>query len=98
MNRDFKRLGDLAAGTVVVYREEKLARAAAIPQAPPQAPPFPLSLEESRALLEFAERAPSLTAERLGELATLPEPLVGTLDPAKAAARLIGMANYVAGK
>jgi len=98
MNRDFKRLGDLAAGTVVVYREEKLARAAAIPQAPPQAPPFPLSLEESRALLEFAERAPSLTPERLGELATLPEPLVGTLDPAKAAARLIGMANYVAGK
>jgi hypothetical protein len=57
-----------------------------------------LSLEESRALLEFAERAPSLTPERLGELATLPEPLVGTLDPAKAAARLIGMANYVAGK
>jgi len=98
MNRDFKRLGDLAAGTVVVYREEKLARSAAIPQAPPQVPPFPLSLEESRALLEFAERAPSLTAERLGELATLPEPLVGTLDPAKAAARLIGMANYVAGK
>jgi uncharacterized RDD family membrane protein YckC len=98
MNRDFKRLGDLAAGTVVVYREEKLARSAAIPQAPPEAPPFPLSLEESRALLEFAERAPSLTPERLGELATLPEPLVGTLDPAKAAARLIGMANYVAGK
>src|SRR5580765_4443185 len=33
-NRDFKRLGDLAAGTVVVYREEKLAHNATIPQAP----------------------------------------------------------------
>ena len=87
-----------AAGTVVVYREEKLARVAAIPHALPVAPPFPLSLEEQRALLEFAERSQTLTTERLQELATLPEPLVGTLDPVKSAARLIGMANYVAGK
>ena len=97
-NRDFKRLGDLAAGTVVVYREEKLARALEIPKATPVAPPFALSLEEQRALLEFAERSASLTPERLEELATLPEPLVAGLDPARAAARLIGIANYVAGK
>jgi uncharacterized RDD family membrane protein YckC len=97
-NRDFKRLGDLAAGTVVVYREEKLAHAATIPAAPPVPPPFSLSLEEQRALLEFAERSQSLTTERLQELATLPEPLVGSLDPAKSAERLIGMANYVAGR
>jgi uncharacterized RDD family membrane protein YckC len=97
-NRDFKRLGDLAAGTVVVYREEKLAHTATIPQAPPVPPPFALSLEEQRALLEFAERAASLTPERLEELATLPAPLVGQLDPARSAARLVGMANYVAGR
>ena len=98
-SRDFKRLGDLAAGTVVVYREEKLARGGTeIPQAPPLAPPFPLSLEEQRAVLEFAERSPTLTPERMEELATLPEPLVGRLDPARSAARLVGMANYLAGR
>src|SRR5262245_1202485 len=67
-NRDFKRLGDLAAGTVVVYASEKATAAHEIPQAPPIAPPFPLALEEQRALLELAERSPSLTQERIEEL------------------------------
>lgn len=98
VSRDFKRLGDLAAGTVVVYREEKLAHVATIPQAPPVPPPFSLSLEEQRAVLEFAERSASLTPERMEELASLPAPLVGRLDPARSAARLVGMANYLAGR
>jgi hypothetical protein len=62
------------------------------------APPFSLSLEEQRAVLELAERASTLTNERLEELAELPSPLVGTLDGTRAAARLIGMANYIAGR
>jgi len=98
MNRDFKRLGDLAAGTVVVYQLEKEATAKDLPQAPPVAPPFPLGLEEQRAVLELAERAPGLTRERLEELAELPTPLVGSLDGGRAAARLIGIANYIAGR
>jgi uncharacterized RDD family membrane protein YckC len=97
-NRDFKRLGDLAAATVVVYEAEKRAPAKAIVQAPPVAPPFPLTLAEQRALLELAERSGSLTAARLEELAQLPVPLVGRLDGPRAAARLLGMANYVAGR
>lgn len=97
LSRDFKRLGDLAAGTVVVYQAEKLSPRV-FAEAPPIAPPFPLSLEEQRALLELAERAPALTNERLEELAELPAPLVGTLDGTRAAARLIGMANYIAGR
>jgi uncharacterized RDD family membrane protein YckC len=96
LNRDFKRLGDLAAGTVVVYLAEKPAPRV-FPETAPVAPPFPLSLEEQRAVLEFAERAASLTRERLEELGELPSPLVGTLDGGRAAARLIGMANYIAG-
>jgi uncharacterized RDD family membrane protein YckC len=98
MNRDFKRLGDLAAGTVVVYQAEKEATVKDLPQAPPVAPPFPLGLEEQRAVLELAERAPGLTRERLEELAELPTPLVGSLDGGRAAARLIGIANYIAGR
>jgi uncharacterized RDD family membrane protein YckC len=98
LNRDFKRLGDLAAGTVVVYQAEKAAAKKDFPVAPPLAPPFSLSLDEQRALLELAERAPTLTRERLEELAELPAPLVGALDGGRAAARLIGMANYIAGR
>lgn len=96
-NRDFKRLGDLAAGTVVVYLAEKTS-ARAFPDAAPVSPPFPLSLEEQRAVLELAERASTLTRERLEELAELPSPLVGNLDGNRAASRLIGMANYIAGR
>jgi uncharacterized RDD family membrane protein YckC len=97
-NRDFKRLGDLAAGTVVVYEPEKRIAAKKIPAAPALAPPISLDLTEQRALLELAERSASLTPERLEELAELPTPLVGNLEGGRAAARLLGIANYIAGR
>ena len=97
-NRDFKRLGDLAAGTVVVYANERITSQRVIPQAPPIAPPIALDLEEQRALLELAERSQSLTQERFEELAELPRPLVGNLDGSRAAARLLGMASHIAGR
>jgi len=97
-SKDFKRLGDLAAGTVVVYAPEKRVAARRIPESNPIAPPVALRLDEQRALLELAERSSSLTRERLEELAELPTPLVANLDGARAAARLLGMANYIAGR
>ncbi len=98
LNRDFKRLGDLAAATVVVYQASAVDSSRAIPQAPPVAPPVELDLEEQRAVLELAERSAGLTRERVEELAALPTPLVGRLDGARAAARLLGIANYLAGR
>jgi uncharacterized RDD family membrane protein YckC len=98
INRDFKRLGDLAAATVVVYLPEKRVHETQVPKVTPLAPPFALSLEEQRALLELAERSTTLTQERLEELAALPAPLVGRLEGGAAAARLLGMANYIAGR
>ena len=98
MNRDFKRLGDLAAGTVVVYQAEKVEAARAIPPAPPQPPPVSLSPEEQRAVLELAERSASFTRERFEELAELPTPLVGRAVRDAAATRMLGIANYLAGK
>jgi uncharacterized RDD family membrane protein YckC len=97
-SRDFKRLGDLAAGTVVVYQLDKERISREIPEVPPIVPPVPLSLEEQRAVLELAERAGSLTRERLEELAELPSPLVGQLAGEPAAARLLGMASHIAGR
>jgi uncharacterized RDD family membrane protein YckC len=98
LNRDFKRLGDLAAGTVVVYQSAAVDASRKIPEAPPVAPPVELDLDEQRAVLELAERSSGLTRERVEELAALPTPLVGRLDGARAAARLLGMANYLAGR
>jgi uncharacterized RDD family membrane protein YckC len=98
MNRDFKRLGDLAAGTVVVYRSVATEAARRIPEAPPVAPSLMLEPEEQRAVLELAERSATLTPERFEELAELPKPLVGGTERAAAAARILGIANYLAGR
>jgi uncharacterized RDD family membrane protein YckC len=97
MNRDFKRLGDLAAGTVVVYLPERFVPRQTLEVAP-IVPPVALNLEEQRAVLELAERAGSLTRERFEELAELPTPLVGQLQGERAAMRLLGMASHIAGR
>lgn len=97
MNRDFKRLGDLAANTLVVYREEKL-EALAIPDAEPQPPGFALSIAEQRAILDFATRSTGLTQERAEELAQIPRSLTGGAPSGEASARLIGIANHLMGR
>jgi hypothetical protein len=83
---------------VVVYQPERRVAAKKIPEAPAVVPPIALQLAEQRALLELAERSATLTKERFEELAELPTPLVGNLDGTRAAARLIGMANYISGR
>jgi uncharacterized RDD family membrane protein YckC len=95
LSRDFKRLGDIAAGTVVVYRMPP-PRAAAIPPAPPVPAIRPLSLAEQRAVLDFAERRSSLTPERAREIAELAFPVTGAA-PGRAAERLLEVANHLSG-
>jgi len=70
LNREFKRLGDLAAGTLVVYRDEKRERTHPPSQAV-EKPPLALSEDEQLTLLNFSERAEGLTAGRREELADL---------------------------
>ncbi|AKH20562.1 RDD family protein [Sedimenticola thiotaurini] len=70
LNRNFQRLGDLAAGTLVVYRSRVVERPA-LPDVPPVHPPMQFVSEEKRSLLEFAERAPQLTQARRIELAEI---------------------------
>jgi uncharacterized RDD family membrane protein YckC len=97
LNADFKRLGDLAAGTVVVYREPA-GRYAAMPAAEPLAPPLPLSPADQRTVLDFAARAGQLNAERAQELALLAPQLTGTQDGALALQRLLSIANFLIGR
>lgn len=92
---NFKRLGDLAAGTLVVYRELPLARPK-VPQAPALRLPFALDLSEQRAILNFAERQGELSAERVQELASiLATPL--QVSPARAVEQLNGVARGLLG-
>lgn len=91
----FKRLGDLAAGTLVVYREIA-PRRPLLPQTTPIIAPFVMTLEEQRAVLGFAERQAELSAERTQELASiLAEPL--NVNPALAVPRLNGVASGLMG-
>ncbi len=96
LNRDFKRLGDLAAGTIVVYQEPAL-RNLAIPDAPALAPPLGLNLAEQRALITYAERSQRLTEVRSEELADLLTSLTG-VHGRVGMQRLYQMANWLVGK
>ena len=96
--REGRRIGDLAAGTVVVHAPQPPPRQPALAGAGrPILPPVPLSLEEQRAIAAFAERAPALTPERAEELAGLLEPLTGERG-AGGVARLQAMAAGIRGE
>jgi uncharacterized RDD family membrane protein YckC len=94
LRSDFKRLGDLAAGTIVVY-EEAPPGEILLPKATPVPPPHPLTLGEQRAVVEFAQRVPTLTEERVAELARIARPLVGIRR--EGAAQLLGIARWIVG-
>jgi len=67
---NFKRLGDIAAGTLVIYRDQPLIRPE-LPEAQPYRPPLALTLIEQRAILGFAERQGELSQARTHELASI---------------------------
>jgi uncharacterized RDD family membrane protein YckC len=81
INRDFKRLGDLAAGTVVVYRGEKKS-SITIPSQEPIPLPLPLTLTEQRSILDFAERFEYLSIPRQQELSNILTELTNQKDDA----------------
>lgn len=98
LNRDGKRLGDLVAGTVVTYMEKDKRGAVPKDREGAEPPPFPLTLDEQRALIEFRNRAGGWTAERASELAFAAEPLTRGLTPDHAKSRLMKIANYLLGE
>ena len=91
----FKRLGDLAAGTLVVYRDTPPLRPV-LPDAVAVVAPFVMNLDEQRAVLGFAERQSTLSSERTLELASiLAEPL--QVRPEQAVTQLNGVARGLLG-
>ncbi len=98
VDASFRRLGDLAAGTLVVHVDgsQRRRRAKEIEIAErPAPPPFPLTLEEQGAVIAFAERAPLLSSARSAELAGIPSSLTGAEEPR---ARLLAIAAHLLGR
>ncbi len=71
-NRHFQRLGDLAAGTLVISVRES-ARAAPVPDIEPLAPSTPLLRTEQTSIIDFLQRSPQLSGPRQQELADILE-------------------------
>jgi uncharacterized RDD family membrane protein YckC len=98
LNPRGKRLGDVLAGTVVVYRERLAPPVIRDDDREGEPPPFPLNEPEQRALIEYRLRAGTLTEARASELAELALPLTGGLRPEAARARLFRIANQLLGR
>ncbi|PCK08648.1 MAG: hypothetical protein COA42_08215 [Alteromonadaceae bacterium] len=66
----FQRLGDLAAGSLVVYKNTQ-ERTLSLPECEAKPSPFPLDIEEQIAITEFTQRHQKLSAGRKQELADI---------------------------
>lgn len=106
LRRDFKRLGDIVAGTLVVHAEQ-VRLAGALPQAEPLAPRMPLTRAQQVAILHLAGRARRLTSERVDELAALAETALPPPDyapgrasppPIRPGPRLLAVAQWLMGQ
>ncbi|MGH8491594.1 MAG: RDD family protein [Moraxellaceae bacterium] len=92
----FQRLGDLAAGTLVVWAPVAI-KVPVLPAAAIAAPTCKLRLVEQQALIAFAERSPRLSPSRQQELANILEPLTQAANE-RGVQKLQGMARWLAGE
>ena len=98
VRRDGKRLGDLAAGTMVVYDPTPAPRPA-LKDVPPLAPVAPLRPRDQAAVIALAARAPTLTGDRLDELAALAATVSGDAGRRgpEVTRRVLGVAQWLLG-
>jgi uncharacterized RDD family membrane protein YckC len=99
LRKDCKRLGDIAAATLVIH-DTSPAPKIELSQVEPIAPARPLSPEDQAAVIALAARAPTLTGERLDELAALAAPVSGDEGRAgpEVTRRVLGVAMYLLGR
>lgn len=97
VRQDFKRLGDIAAATLVVHQPKPVPNMP-LSNVEPLAPAFPLAIRDQTALIALAGRAGGLTAERLDELAAIAAPAAGVTQPGPATTRrVLGVARWLLG-
>jgi uncharacterized RDD family membrane protein YckC len=96
LRRDCRRLGDLAAGTVVAYRDE-FAPPGDLAEGRPLAPAIPLTARQQLAISAFAWRVDRLTPERAEEIAAH---AAGAAPAGRLSltSRLVGVARWLHGE
>ena len=101
LNRDCKRLGDLAAGTLVVH-DKPVILYDAPPPSPSLAPARSLSQSEQASIRAWAGRIKRLTPARSEELAQLAGSVLPPTAPGERAGpsldRLMGVAQWLMGR
>ena len=97
LRNDSRRIGDLAGGTVVAYRDE-VQPAGSLAAADPVPPPIALSRRQQIAIMSFGFRVGRLTPQRAEEIAELAAVAVQD-TPARLSltARLVGVARWLHG-
>ena len=100
LRRDCKRLGDLAAATLVVHQPQRPPKVKLDDSVAPVIPAVPLAPHDQAAIVALAARAPTLTGDRLDELAALAASVSG--DGGKAGPnvtrRVLGVAQWALGR
>jgi uncharacterized RDD family membrane protein YckC len=95
--QDFKRLGDIAAATLVVHQPKAIPNLA-LSNVEPLAPAMPLAIRDQTALISLAARAGGLTVDRLDELAAIAAPAAGATHSGPATTRrVLGVARWLLG-
>jgi hypothetical protein len=99
IRRDCKRLGDVAAATLVVH-EPRAAKRFALESVAPIPPAMLLAPEDQAAVIALASRVPMLTEERLDELAALAAPVSGDAgrEGPEVRRRVLGVAQFMLGR
>ena len=99
LRHDYKRLGDLAASTIVVHAP-KPATHGGIAEVTPLTPVIALAPRTQAALIALAVRAPRLTTERVDELAAMAAAVSGDAERSgpRVTRRVLGVAQWALGR
>lgn len=96
INGQFRRLGDLAAGTLVIHRLPQQQSEHNLPEAPPRAPGFSLELDDQIAIIDFTQRHQQISKDRQKELANILQPITKAKDN-EAIHQLHGIGGWLLG-
>jgi uncharacterized RDD family membrane protein YckC len=100
LTQHYQRLGDLAAGTFVIYQEPRAPHAtvAATSESPSEMPAIVLTADEQRAVIEYVLRVPFLNEARADELAEYAKPLCKELQGEAARQKLLRIGHFLMGR
>lgn len=96
INKDFKRLGDLVAGTLVVHKRVLKEEITTPFDGEGLAPKISLTLEEQSAIIGFAERSQTMSEARNEELASYLSPWMDNNQANKSPQNAVLLLNRIA--